>query len=54
MVSFAAPALPEKSSTSAEPLNAGFGMKDEVGNGMVKFVGLLVDGLIKVSSPSQN
>ena len=37
-VTFAAAALPEKSSISAEPLNAIFGMKGEVSNGMVKFV----------------
>ena len=37
-VTFAAAALPEKSSISAEPLNAVFGMKGEVSNGMVKFV----------------
>jgi hypothetical protein len=35
---FAAAALPDKSSISAEPLNAVFGMKGEVNNGMVKFV----------------
>jgi Domain of Unknown Function (DUF1259) len=35
---FAAAALPEKSSVSAEPLNAIFGMKGEVNHGMVKFV----------------
>jgi len=35
---FAAAALPDKSSISAEPLNAIFGMKGEVNNGMVKFV----------------
>jgi hypothetical protein len=35
---FAAAALPEKSSISAEPLNAIFGMKGEVNNEMVKFV----------------
>jgi hypothetical protein len=35
---FAAAALPDKSSISAEPLNAIFGMKGEVNNGMVRFV----------------
>jgi Domain of Unknown Function (DUF1259) len=35
--SFAATALPEKSSISAEPLNKIFGMTSEVNNGMVKF-----------------
>ena len=36
--SFGETALPEKSSISAEPLNAVFGMSGEVNNGMVKFV----------------
>lgn len=35
---YAAAGLPEKSSISAEPLNAVFEMKGEVNNGMVKFV----------------
>ncbi|HAK06806.1 MAG TPA: hypothetical protein DCO65_06005 [Spartobacteria bacterium] len=35
--SFGAKALPEKSTISAEPLNAIFGMSGEVSNGMVKF-----------------
>ncbi len=35
--SFAATALPEKNSISAEPLNEIFGMSSEVNNGMVKF-----------------
>lgn len=35
--SFGAAALPEKSSISAEPLNAIFNIKGEVNNGMVKF-----------------
>src|SRR6202030_449765 len=35
--SFAATALPEKNSISAEPLNKVFGMSSEVNNGMVKF-----------------
>ncbi len=35
---FGSSALPEKNSISADPLNAIFGMKGEVNNGMVKFV----------------
>jgi hypothetical protein len=35
--SFGAPALPEKNSISAEPLNKVFGMSGETNNGMVKF-----------------
>ena len=35
--SFGAKSLPEKSTISAEPLNAIFGMSGEVSNGMVKF-----------------
>jgi hypothetical protein len=35
--SFGAKSLPEKSTISAEPLNAIFGMSGEVNNGMVKF-----------------
>src|ERR1700730_7433117 len=35
--SFGATSLPEKSTISAEPLNAIFGMSGEVSNGMVKF-----------------
>ena len=35
---FGSAALPEKNSISADPLNAIFGMKGEVNNGMVKFV----------------
>jgi Domain of Unknown Function (DUF1259) len=35
--SFGAKALPERSTISAEPLNAIFGMSGEVNNGMVKF-----------------
>jgi hypothetical protein len=35
--SFGAKALPEKSTISAEPLNAIFGMSGELNNGMVKF-----------------
>jgi hypothetical protein len=36
--SFGGTPLPEKSSISAEPLNAVFGMSGELNNGMVKFV----------------
>src|SRR5947207_11643394 len=36
--SFGGTPLPEKSSISAEPLNAVFGMSGEVNNGMIKFV----------------